>query len=124
MPRGAGRLIVSGAMDAWRWRAAGQASFDRFWQSLIAGLALAAPPTVDVDVAPAILRPGEQADVIVRTRGRSAGSVGATIDRDQPLRLWPDAEPGVYRGRLTAPARPGRLTIEAHAKAGADAWIG
>jgi hypothetical protein len=117
MPRGAGRLLVSGAMDAWRWRAAGQASFDRFWPSLIAGLALAALPTVDVDVTPAILRPGEHAEVIVRTRGQNVSAASATIDRDQPLRLWPDAEPGVYHGRLTAPAKPGRLTIEARVAA-------
>src|SRR5262245_32065964 len=50
MPRGAGRLVVSGAMDAWRFRAAGPASFDRFWQSLMAGLALAVPPPLDVGV--------------------------------------------------------------------------
>jgi len=115
MARGAGRLVVSGAMDAWRFRAADQASFDRFWQSFVAGLALAAPPPLDVEVSPAVLRPGERADVIVRARMPNVSTVSARSDGDEPIRLWPDAEAGVFRGRFTGPMKPGRATIEAHA---------
>jgi hypothetical protein len=118
MARGAGRLLASGAMDAWRFRAADRASFDRFWQSVIAGLASAAPPPLDVDVAPGILRPGEAADVVVRARGEGVAAVSATID-GQPIRLWPDAERGVFRGRIIA-AKPGSWTIEAHAEGTSD----
>ena len=47
-PRGDGRLLLSGAMDAWRFRAADNGAFDRFWQSTIAGLALAVPPPIAI----------------------------------------------------------------------------
>jgi hypothetical protein len=36
-PRGDGRLLFSGALDAWRFRGDRQARFDRFWRSAIAG---------------------------------------------------------------------------------------
>jgi hypothetical protein len=120
MPRGAGRLVVSGAMDAWRFRAAEEAAFDRFWQSVVAGLALAAAPALDVSVTPAILRPGDRADVIVRMRGRRDAAVSASVDA-QPLRLWPEAEAGVYRGRFVAQTKTGRSLVEARAAPGADA---
>src|SRR5204863_4930353 len=69
MPRGDGRLVVSGALDAWRFRADDDGAFDRFWQSTIAGLALAVRPPIDVTVVPATLKPGERGDIIVRARG-------------------------------------------------------
>src|SRR4030095_12748037 len=50
MPRGAGRLLLSGAMEAWRFRAADSSAFDRFWQATIAGLALAVPPPMTITV--------------------------------------------------------------------------
>ena len=81
MPRGDGRLLLSGAMDAWRFRAADNGAFDRFWQSTIAGLALAAPPPIAIDVEPPLLRPGEPADVIVRVRSRDVVAVSASCRR-------------------------------------------
>src|SRR5258706_1360894 len=61
---GAGRLFVSGAMDAWRFRTADERAFDRFWQAAVAGLALATPLPLEVAASPPALRPGEPADVI------------------------------------------------------------
>ncbi len=118
MPRGDGRLLLSGAMDAWRFRAAGNNAFDRFWQSTIAGLALAAPPPIDVRVEPPLLRPGESGEVIVRVRAHDTTSVRASLDGAQPIRLVPEPETGVYRGRFTAKSAPGRSTIEVHADGG------
>jgi hypothetical protein len=51
-PRGAGRILFSGAMDAWRFRSEPQVEFDRFWRSAIAGLALAARPPISLKVLP------------------------------------------------------------------------
>jgi hypothetical protein len=115
MPRGEGRLLLSGAMDAWRFRAADDGAFDRFWQSTIAGLALAVPPPIGISVVPPLLLPGEQGDVVVRVRSRAVTSVSASIDRDQPIRLHPEPEAGAYRGRFTAKTAPGRSTIEVRA---------
>jgi hypothetical protein len=111
MPRGDGRLVVSGALDAWRFRAEDDGAFDRFWQSTVAGLALAVPPPADVTIVPAILKPGERGELIVRARGVQTG-VRASID-GQPIRLWPEAESGLFRGSFAAPDNDGRSTIVA-----------
>ena len=111
MPRGDGRLLLSGAMDAWRFRATDNGAFDRFWQSTIAGLALAVPPAIDISIEPPLLRPGERAGVIVRVRSRDVTSVSASID-EQPIRLRPEPEAGLYRGHFSAGA-PGRAIVEA-----------
>jgi hypothetical protein len=111
MPRGDGRLVVSGALDAWRFRAEDEGAFDRFWQSTVAGLALAVPLPIDVSVVPAILKPAERGAVIVRARGVQTG-VRASID-GQPIRLWPEAESGLFRGSFTARDTNGRSTIVA-----------
>ena len=112
MPRGGGRLLLSGAMDAWRYRAGDDDAFDRFWRSTIAGLALAVSPDVDIRFEPALLHPGERGEVVVRVRSHTAAPVSATLDGDQPIRLLPDPEGGVYRGRFTAGATPGRSAID------------
>ena len=98
MPRGGGRLLLSGAMDAWRFRAADNRAFDRFWQATIASLALASPPPIAISVVPPLLLPGERGEVIVRVRSRDVTSVSASLDGDQPIRLRPEPELGVYRG--------------------------
>ena len=110
MPHGGGRLLLSGAMDAWRFRAADGGAFDRFWQATIAGLALAAPPPIDVSVVPPLLGPGERGEVIVRLL--EDAPVSASIDGDQAIRLRPEPETGVFRGTFTARGTPGRSTIE------------
>jgi hypothetical protein len=104
-------------MDAWRFRAADNAAFDRFWQSTIAGLALAAVPPIAISVDPPMLRPGEPGAVIVRVRPADAIAVSASVDGDQPIRLMPDPEAGVYRGRFVAKRTPGPSTVEVGAAA-------
>jgi hypothetical protein len=101
-PDGDGRLLFSGALDAWRSRADGGVEFDRFWRSAFAGLALATPPAVDVDIRPPILSSGDTARVSVRIRG-DGSAVSASLDAATPIRLWPDAMPGVFAGSFVAP---------------------
>ena len=117
MARGDGRLLLSGAMDAWRFRASDNGAFDRFWQSTIAGLALAVPPPIAISVDPPLLRPGERADFTVRVRSRDVASVSASLDRDQPIRLVPDPEAGAYSGHFVAKDTPGRSILEVRAVA-------
>ena len=114
MPHGRGRLLVSGAMDAWRYRAAGGSAFDRFWQSSLAALALTAPPPIDVDVTPAVPSPLERAEISVRLRSRASAPVAASAD-GSAIRLWPEPEAGVYRGAFTARSAHGRMAIEVRA---------
>ena len=113
--RGAGAVIVSGALDAWRHR--GDDRFARFWRRAIAEHAAAVPPALDVTADPALVRPGDVTIITARLRGSELpdgdrldiGSVSArAIDPratiDVPIRLWPSAEPGVYVGEWRPPA--------------------
>jgi len=114
--RGAGGVIVSGALDAWRYR--GSEAFAKFWRRVIAEEAVTVPPVLEVSVDPSLLAVGAPARVRARLRATEfSESSGAsprspTIDMspvaaravspgarvDAPVRLWPTAEPGVYEG--------------------------
>jgi hypothetical protein len=112
VPHGDGTLILSGAMDAWRFRAADGNAFDRFWQATIAGVALAVAPPIAIDVDPPVLRPGESGRVVVRVRAHGATAVSAAIDSGVPIRLLPQPALGVFRGTFTAKRDAGRSTLE------------
>jgi len=114
IPFAAGRMLVSGAMDAWRYRATDEGAFDRFWQSTIAGLALAAPAAIDVEVTPAVLRPHGAATVTARVRNGEPAAVAASFG-GQPVRLVPEAERGGYRGVITAGENVTPATLEVQA---------
>ena len=115
--RGAGAIVFSGALDAWRHRAApasGAAgappdAFAGFWRRLVAANAAAVPRALEVSAAPAVIRPGERTAIAVRLRDIARGDavtlpsiaarvIGPQRNVDDPVRLWPTAEPGVYEG--------------------------
>jgi hypothetical protein len=111
-PRGSGLLLVSGAMDAWRYRAEPGVEFDRFWRSTVSGLALAARPAVDVELTPPRIAAGDPVHVLARVRGMETDRLGDTlavsaragrIDPVAPLRLWPAAARGDFEGWFAAP---------------------
>jgi hypothetical protein len=112
-------------MDAWRFRAADEAGFARFWTSTIAGLALAAPPRLDLSVEPGIVQPGAIVTVRVRLRRSELNDSDGRIDvpavqaraiaasgAQEPIRLWPGAEPGAFEGRLKI-SHAGRFDVSA-----------
>ena len=109
-PRGAGRVIVSGAMDAWRFRAAHGGAFDRFWTSLIVDGARESA-RLSIELGESVASPG--ADVPIRVRWRTLGPPTATTVRavarcgsraDEPVRLWPTGEHGVFDGFWRIPS--------------------
>ncbi len=110
-PVGAGRIVVSGALDAWRFRDASLSSFDAFYTALIANEAAHAHPPVTVTVAPSTARPGDLVEVGVHLRdpaiAAAAGAVPAASWRvdaqldGRPLRLVD----GGSVGRLVAMVR-------------------
>ncbi len=116
-PTGAGRVIVSGAMDAWRYRDADNGAFDRFWRSIVAeGVAAGMPLRLDFETTIAV--PGSRQPFLLRYRAMSPASAieanavatcGGTPAR--ALRLWPAGPPGVLRGEL--PVGQGACTVEA-----------
>ena len=116
-PLGAGRVIFSGALDAWRFRALGEEDFSRFWASLFAGAALSAPDRINVSLTPGIARSGEDVSMQVRLRGSeldaSDGGIRVPAVRarlisstgaQEMIRLWPADAPGSFEGRFTASA--------------------
>jgi hypothetical protein len=117
LPFGRGRILFSGALDAWRFRAAGsdEAAFARFWTGMIADLAAASPRRVAISVHPALAAPGDRmrfrvaVDSLVfpTPRDGEGPPVGASlVARDGTehfVRLWPVAEPGVFEGDVVAP---------------------
>jgi hypothetical protein len=124
LPVGAGRLVVSGALDAWRFRGAGSSRFDEFWRRVVADAAAAAPAAIELRAEPRVGRPGETVllEVTLRDVALGAGAeaearISAWLEGGEaPLavRLWPGA-PGRFHGRVRLPEEPGfyRWGVEA-----------
>jgi hypothetical protein len=112
-PTGRGRVVVSGALDAWRWR--DEASgFDRFWQHLVVRSARAAVPPLSVSW---LAGAGDSDVHVVSREGAAAGTwpplrlhlicEGAVT----PLTPVEAALPGTWRARVSSPASG--CTVEA-----------
>ncbi len=123
-PTGAGQILFSGALDAWRWRDRDDGGFDRFWRATIASMAGAVPPRIDVDV-PSAIEVGDAVTVTVRVPGLAIQSSGETHDPGtvraalvapdgarESVRLWPAAEAGVFTGVFRAPDRAGARLLD------------
>lgn len=126
VPLGAGRVMASGLVDAWRYRGVpGESLFDDFWREALADSAAAAPSAIQVELPARLLRPGQDAALRVVVRDEAladpaappaSSRVAATVTgggSEAPLRLWPDHAPGLFTADLRAPAEPGnyRLTV-------------
>lgn len=138
-PLGAGRVVVNGALDAWRYREREQNGFATFWRGVIADAAAAVPARISVWPDVRIAAPGAPVDVRVIVRdaqlsdpltpsppvavraerlggtGVEASVPGAGVSRE-PIRLWPTPERGVFAGVISAPGAalaPGRYRIHA-----------
>jgi hypothetical protein len=114
---GGGRMLLWGALDAWRFRADADGAFVRFWQAATADLALASPQRIDVSLSPRVAAVDEPVTVRATVRATefegkgdriAIPPVGAALvspaGGEQPVRLWPTAEPGVFEGTASAPA--------------------
>jgi hypothetical protein len=123
--RGAGAIVVSGALDAWRYRDRGDGAFSRFWAATLLAQAATVPRRLEVAARPSVVRPGDAVRVRVRladrelTAGERVGlgparahAADATIGGDTAVRLWPSGEPGLYEGDWR-PARGGRYVVSA-----------
>ena len=118
VPLGAGRVIVSSALDAWRFRDRGQSGFDRLWQSLLADASAASAPPIGVRVSPGTATPGETIDVDVTLRDAALREISTSRDTIHasisaqivgrkgsraPIRLWPTANVGEFHTTIRAP---------------------
>jgi hypothetical protein len=131
-PRGDGRVIFSGALDAWRYRGYDGNGFRNFWRELIAHAAMTAPPRVAVSLDRGVVRPGARVRMRARLRrsefeGMAAASsfpevraewVGANAPGEQ-IRMWPGVEIGVYEGAFDAPGE-GSYAVRVSTSGGAS----
>lgn len=105
-PMGNGRVIVSGAMDAWRHRDADGGAFDRFWKSVVAEAAVDSAP-LRLAFEERLATPGSTMAFEVHDRRmQPPAAIAMTATAacgDRPssaVRLWPAGGPGVFTGRL------------------------
>lgn len=135
--RGPGRVVVSGALDSWRYRDAPQSAFDAVWQRLVAEAAEASPPPVSLEVTPAVARPGQRIAIHARIRDAelaagtpsSGASSQASIESEvaltltdsagerTTLRAWPDGAPGRFVATTSAPGAAGAYVVTAASRA-------
>ena len=115
---GAGRLIVSGALDAWAYRDTASSGFDAFWRRTIAEAVAATPSPVSVRTAQQVVRPNQRIPVTALVRDPVDDSVPVvatleTNDARTTFRLWPSGQQGAYSGFVRAPEAPGIYRIAA-----------
>jgi hypothetical protein len=118
LPAGAGRVVISGAMDAWRYRDLDAGGFDRFWRSLLAeGAALG--EGLQLRFEDSLAKSGGRAKfTLVNRRMAPASAIEASaIARcgsapATAIRLWPAGAHGEFTGELPL-AGTGSCSIEA-----------
>jgi hypothetical protein len=129
-PRGAGLVVFSGALDAWRFRGAAGSSFAKFWTSAVASLAAQSPPPLSVSVEPPFAAPGDRLRIHARYRATELMKAGAAtrvpavaaevVSADgqaTAVRLWPGSSAGEYEGTFAPPAA-GHFEIRVSGDAG------
>jgi hypothetical protein len=112
-PVGAGVVVISGALDAWRHRSA-DGAYDTFWRATVARLAGAVGPAVALELSSEEL--GASGEVTARlaahtTRMMATWQVTARRICDQAdvdvVRLWPADATGAFFGRVPVGTRDG-----------------
>jgi hypothetical protein len=123
LPLGSGQVVVNGALDAWRYRAADDSAFDGFWRLALARAAARAPRAISLEPGARLIAPGDTTTFAVWLRdialeGPGAGDVSAEVTAYLegpggvvPLRAWPDGAPGRLRVDVTAPASAGSYRL-------------
>jgi hypothetical protein len=101
-PLGEGYAIVSGALDAWRYRDRAQDGFDRFWRDTISTRAASVPEPVDITLDPVVTSPGAPIGIRVRARSANAANATATLS----ARLTPTALASSATPSSSAPSSP------------------
>jgi hypothetical protein len=114
-PLGAGRVVVNGALDAWRYRTRENAGFARFWTDAIAAAASASPAALMLTTPSARVAPGSSFEVQATVRDAALSDPATpapAVELDSALSFWPAAERGVFRAVVEAPDTPGNYELK------------
>lgn len=105
---GRGRIIVSGAVDAWRYREEGN-RFSAFWSGVVADAAQAAGARFTVTLSKTVVTPGEPVAIDVEwrsmeplARAEIRGVIACQQGPRKPMRLWPGDRPGRFHATFVA----------------------
>jgi hypothetical protein len=115
-PLGTGRVVVSTALDAWRYREPSRSRFRDVWVDVVEQIAADAPAAVALRVDRPVVATGERIafEVVVRAdlwlagsgRRLTASTTGGRPGATSPVTVWPVA-PGRWRGEWAVPAEAG-----------------
>lgn len=100
---GRGQVLVSGALDAWKFRDRGTSGFDEFWRATISRAAREAGDAMTVELTPNVAMPGERIRIRVAARETTAVVSEARVD-SATVRLWRGGRAGEFVGDVRAPA--------------------
>jgi hypothetical protein len=115
---GRGRVILSGALDSWRFRDA-SSDFNTFWTALAWEAAEAAGPPLHVRVEHTLARPGEPIRIEAELQSiepvptdLSASGEMTCEGQPEPVRLWPGGRAGQFEGVLRPRGGGCQVTVE------------
>jgi hypothetical protein len=128
---GPGRLVVSTALDSWRYREAQSGAFDQFWRLVVAEAADATPPPLEIVPDRLVLAPGEMTTARVRHGPASAAEavrVRASADAGpQPVVVTRDgaraAATVLVVPGATRPAPDERALLASWAESRSGGWL-
>jgi hypothetical protein len=113
---GRGRVIVSGALDAWRFREAAS-GFNSFWTNVAWEAATAAGKPLHLTAEQVLARPGEpiRIEAVRQTIERPLRQLSASGsitcgDQRRAVRMWPGGRPSTFEGTVR-PTRAGRCEL-------------
>jgi hypothetical protein len=120
-PLGAGRVVVNGALDAWRYRTRENGGFAKFWTDTIAAAAAASPAALVLSTASLRVAPGALFDVVATVRDvqlSDPSKPSPAAELSGPADFWPDSERGVFRATVKAPDTPGNYELRVQGSRG------
>jgi hypothetical protein len=99
---GLGQVIVSGALDSWKYRDRATSGFDGFWRATISRAAREATQDATIEATPNLARPGER--VMVRVTVRDTLAVPEVKLDSSVIQMWRGDRMGEYVAQVRASA--------------------
>jgi hypothetical protein len=109
-PLGAGRVVINGALDSWRYRTRENGGFAKFWTDTIGAAAAASPAPLVLTTNSRRVAPGARFELFATMRNiqlSDPARPAPVAELQGPADFWPERERGVFRATIKAPDTPG-----------------